>query len=292
MYENQNQSMEAEVTDELFFDEDDLFSDDDGGSQSADETSEEEETAEEAEQTEETESAEEEDEAEEATEDTAEEEMFDLKYMKETKQYTRAETKDLAERGLDYPRVKQQRDAATNALQEQLTWRSQNESVVDAVAALAKQSGVDVAEFVRNLRTNMLMKQDGLTRNEAVERILREDAEKKLAVKEQADLKTQEAAMKQTRAQKEIAAFNEKYPDVDVKSIPQEVFRRAASGETSLIGAYAEHLNSQLNAEIKKLQAELAAEKQNKINKQKTAGSARTEGANAKHDDFLDGLNS
>lgn len=291
MNENQNQSMEAEVTDDLFLDEDDLFADYDGGSQSADETSEEEENAEEAEQTEETESAEEADGAEEATEDTAEEEMFDLKYMKETKQYTRAETKDLAERGLDYPRVKQQRDAATNALQEQLTWRSQNESVVDAVAALAKQSGVDVAEFVRNLRTNMLMKQDGLTRNEAVERILREDAEKKLAAKEQADLKTQEAAMKQTRAQKEITAFNEKYPDVDVKTIPQEVFQRAASGETSLIGAYAEHLNSQLNAEIKKLQAELAAEKQNKINKQKTAGSARTEGANAKYDDFLSGFN-
>ena len=290
MNENQNQSMEAEASEDLFFEEDDLFSDDDGGNQSAEETSEEEGTASEETETEPAKGGEEAAEPETPPEST--EELFDLKYMKETKQVNRQEVVELAQKGMDYDRAIQQRDSLRNSLQEQLTWRANNEGVLSSIEALAKQSGVDVPEFVRSLRTNMLMKQDGLTRNEAHERILREDAEKKLAVKEQADLKTQEAAMKQTRAQKEIAAFNEKYPDVDVKSIPQEVFQRAASGETSLIGAYAEHLNSQLNAEIKKLQAELAAEKQNKINKQKTAGSARTEGANAKYDDFLDGLNS
>ena len=285
MEENQNLSMEVEADDDLFFGEADFFDEDTDGNQTEDDVSEEEE---EVSEEDEYESAEGDDE-EELPEST--EELFDLKYMKETKQVNRDEVIELAQKGMDYDRAIQQRDSLRNSLQEQLTWRANNEDTLSTIENLAKQSGVDVAEFVRNLRTNMLMKQDGLTRNEAHERILREDAEKKLAKKEQADLKTQEATMQQTRAQKEIAAFNNQYPDVDVQSIPDEVFRRAASGEVTLSGAYAEHLNSQLNAENERLRAELAAEKQNKINKQKAVGSAKTEGANAKYDDFLAGFN-
>ena len=284
MEENQNMSMEVEADDDLFFDEADFFDEDTDGNQTEDDVSEEEE---EVYEEDEYESAEGDDE-EELPEST--EELFDLKYMKETRQVNREEVVELAQKGMDYDRAVQQRDSLRNSLQEQLTWRANNEETLSAIENLARQSGVDVAEFVRNLRTNMLMKQDGLTRNEAHERILREDAEKKLAKKEQADLKTQEATMQQTRAQKEIAAFNDKYPDVDVQSIPDEVFRRAASGEVTLSGAYAEHLNSQLNAENERLRAELAAEKQNKINKQKAVGSAKTEGSNAKYDDFLAGF--
>ena len=285
MEENQNMSMEAEADDDLFFDEADFFDEDTDGNQTEDDVSEEEEEV-----YEEDEYASAEGDDEEELPESAEE-LFDLKYMKETRQVNREEVVELAQKGMDYDRAVQQRDSLRNSLQEQLTWRANNEDTLSAIENLAKQSGVDVAEFVRNLRTNMLMKQDGLTRNEAHERILREDAEKKLAKKEQADLKTQEATMQQTRAQKEIAAFNDKYPDVDVQSIPDEVFRRAASGEVTLSGAYAEHLNSQLNAENERLRAELAAEKQNKINKQKAVGSAKTEGSNAKYDDFLAGFN-
>lgn len=284
MEENQTMSMEVEADEDLFFDEEDFFEEDTDGNQTEDDVSE---TEEETYEEDEDEPAEGDDE-EELPESA--EELFDLKYMKETKQVNRQEVVELAQKGMDYDRAIQQRDSLRNSLQEQLTWRANNEDTLSTIENLAKQSGVDVAEFVRNLRTNMLMKQDGLTRNEAHERILREDAEKKLAKKEQADLKTQEATMQQTRAQKEIAAFNDRYPNVDVQTIPDEVFRRAASGEVTLSGAYAEHLNSQLNAENERLRAELAAEKQNKINKQKAVGSAKTEGANANYDDFLAGF--
>lgn len=282
MEENQNMSMEATDGEDLFLDAEDVLKDD-GGNQTA-ETSEVEAEPALEEGTEPTEDAPE-------TAEEPAEEMFDLKYMKETKQVTRQEVVELAQKGMDYDRAVQQRDSLRNSLQEQLSWRAQNEDVLNVLGDMAKQSGVELAAFVENLQENMLIKQGGLSRDAARERIEKEKLQRKLNAKEQLDLKNKQDTMQQTRAQKEIAAFAAKYPDVDVKSIPREVFQRAVTGETSLVGAYAEHLNSRLKAENEKLQAELAAERQNKENKRKAVGSAKTDGANAKYDDFLAGFN-
>ena len=291
MEENMTQSVEAMDGDELFLDPAD-FGGGEGEDQHIDEPTEPTEPVEDGTDTQPTEEGEGDDGQGTPTEGN-EEAKYHLKWPDGEGDFTLEEVLKFAGKGKDSERVTQQRDSLRNALQEQTQWRAQNESVLSDLETVAKAANQSVDEFVRSLRVNLLMKQNGgMSRGEATERVLREDAEKKLSAKEQGDLKAKEASMRQTRAQREFEAFQAKYKDVDVRSLPQEVIDRAASGEVTLSGAYAEHLNSQLNAEIKKLQAELAAEKQNKANKQKTAGSARTEGASSKVDDFLAGFDS
>lgn len=288
MEEKQEMSMEVGTEDELFFDAEDFPTED--GDQHIDEDQGGEESEEGKAQEEPSEDGEEGTPSEEGPPEGTEQ-LHHLKWPDGEGDFTLKEVLEFAGKGKDRERVVQQRDALRNSLQEQLSWRAQNEDVLNVLSDMAKQSNMDLSKFVESLQENMLVKSGGMTRDAARERIEKEKLQRQLKSREQADLKNQEAAMRQTRAQKEIEAFNAKYPDVDVKAIPKEVFQRAASGETSLIGAYTEHLNSQLHAEIKKLQAELAAEKQNKANRQKAVGSAKTDGANAKYDDFLSGFN-
>ena len=287
MEEINTNEMGMDAGDDLFLDAED-FSEGEDGNQT-DDTPAEDAPAEETPAEEPAQDGEEPEEGKEPSEGA--EEQFDLKYMKQTKQVGRAEVIELAQKGMDYDRAVQQRNDLRNALQEQLNWRGQNEYVLTALSDLAKQSNMDVPAFVDSLKENMLVKQQGLSRDAAKERVEKDKLQRKLDAKEQSDLKNKEAAMLQTRAQKEVQAFRVKYPDVSVKDIPEDVLKRAESGDTTLLGAYTEHLNSQLKAEVEKLQAELAAEKQNKSNKQKTAGSAKTDGAGGKLDDFLSGFN-
>ena len=69
----------------------------------------------------------------------------------------------------------------------------------------------------------------------------------------------------QQARQRDIQSFYAAYPGVDPKSIPQEVWAEVQAGQT-LTNAYTMHEN-------KRLQAEIAAMKQNEKNKAKSPGS-------------------
>nr|DAM74796.1 MAG TPA: hypothetical protein [Caudoviricetes sp.] len=268
----------------------DLVSEDDGNQteeETSEETVEESEPAEESEeQTEETEQPEEEP----AQEPKAEpEELFDLKFNKEIRKVNRQEVTELAQKGLNHDRILEQRDHLQQENAELLKFKQDNEAIIGLLDAAAQKSGTDRNTFLQSVRENAYVSQ-GLSRDAAHERVLREDAEQRLSRTEKADAEKQQVQQGQELArQQDIERFLKLYKDVDPNTIPKEVWDDVRNGET-LVSAYGRYENRQLAESNRKLQESLNALKQNEKNKQKSIGSAKTEGKETAKDPFLEYL--
>lgn len=268
----------------------DLVSDDDGNQtdeETSEETAEESEPAEESEeQTEETEQPEEEP----AQEPKAEpEELFDLKFNKEIRKVNRQEVTELAQKGLNHDRILEQRDHLQQENAELLKFKQENEAIIGLLDAAAQKSGTDRNTFLQSVRENAYVSQ-GLSRDAAHERVLREDAEQRLSRKEQLEAAKDKGQQEQEQArQQDIERFLKLYKDVDPNTIPKEVWDDVRNGET-LVSAYGRYENRQLAESNRKLQESINALKQNEKNKQKSIGSAKTEGKETAKDPFLEYL--
>ena len=274
------------MDDELFFDPADFADEVDTGdhteeTETAEETSEEvgSETIETSEPTTETTA-----EPAEATEQPAETkpELFELKYLGETKQYTREEMTTLAQKGMNHDRILQQRDD----LQQ---FRNQHEPLVNDLGRIAQQFGMDPATLLASMETNLL-RQQGKTQAEAEAIIRANKSERQLQTyqsQEQAMRQQQEEA--QQRQQRDIQEFVQKYPGMDYKTIPASVWQDVRKGE-SLVSAYGKYEMQQLRAENQRLQQQLGAKAQNEKNKENSLGSMKSGAQTPKNDPFLDEL--
>lgn len=267
----------------------DIVSEDDGN-QTEEETSEEaaEANEEEQEPSEEPEEPAGQPEAE-PTKEQKEEELFDLKFNKEIRKVSRQEVTELAQKGLNHDRILEQRDHLQQENAELLKFKQDNEAIIGLLDAAAQKSGTDRNTFLQSVRENAYVSQ-GLSRDAAHERVLREDAEQRLSRTEKADAEKQQAQQGQELArQQDIERFLKLYKDVDPNTIPKEVWDDVRNGET-LVSAYGRYENRQLAESNRKLQESINALKQNEKNKQKSIGSAKTEGKETAKDPFLEYL--
>ena len=192
-------------------------------------------------------------------------ELFTLKNRDETKQVTRDELVAMAQKGWDYDHIREERDQLRQ-------YRQEADPALELVKSYAQRSGMNVADYLDYCRRQELMAK-GMTEQDAAQKVTME--------KERADLDRQRAeiqayqqqqnsiarkAQEQAQArQRDIEAFYRAYPGVDPKGIPQEVWNEVKSGD-SLTNAYTRYEN-------RRLQAELAAERQNRANREKAPGS-------------------
>lgn len=252
------------------------FSDDEDGNQTA-EPEEKQEEAVEGQPVEET--------PEEKPEETPE--TFELKYNKETRKVSREEMTELAQKGLNHDRILAQRDELRGEIDGLRKFRSDNEATVTAIQAAAEAAGVDVPQFLRSLRENAFVAQ-GLSRDAAKERVLREEAERKLEATQAQERRTANSeAEKKAAQQKDIELFVKIYKDVPPDSIPQEVWEAVREGE-SLVSAYGRYESKRINEENKALQARVKAMEQNAKNKQASVGSIKSDGKETAKDPFLE----
>lgn len=217
--------------------------------------------------------------------DGAGEELFDLKYNKETKPYTREQVTELAQKGLNYDHVTEQRDRLQQENAELSKYRDENAPVVEALKAAAEAAGKDLPEFLTVIRANMLVSQ-GLSPEVAHERILREDAERRLQAT------TAEKARKsetEARQREDIRRFQEKFKEVDPKTIPQEVWSAVGRGEL-LVDAYGDYQRRELERQLREANEKLAIRAKNESNKQKTLGSLHSKKQEIGKDPFLEGF--
>jgi len=236
------------------------------------------------------------DEDEQAREDTAadeqpgtEEPMFDLKYNKETKQYTRQQVTELAQKGLNYDHVTEQRDRLQQENADLAKFRDENSAILDTLRAAAEASGKSIPEYLTSIRTNLLVAQ-GISPETARERILREDAEQRLHSQQKAE--EAEASSKRDAEQRQkddIARFQKKYKDVDPKSIPQEVWEAVRGGEL-LTDAYGDYQRRELERQLKEANEKLAIRAKNESNRQKSLGSLQSTKQETGKDPFLEGF--
>ena len=217
-------------------------------------------------------------------------EKITIKHLRGDVDIPKADIRTMLSKGYDSDRVREQRDAAVRQMEEKESQYQQRDELLQTLENVAKQAGTDVAGVVKRLRIN-LYRGNGSTEAEAMARVEKEDAEAKLqAMQKQANQARQAQEQRQSRAQKEFMEFHQRFPDVKIQDIPQDVIRKSASGEMSLAGAYQVHLYDQLKAENQRLQQTIDARKQNEENRQKSLGSARSAGSGEKEDPFLSGF--
>lgn len=218
-----------------------------------------------------------------------EEPMFDLKYNKETKQYTRQQVTELAQKGLNYDHVTEQRDRLQQENADLVKFRDENSAILDTLRAAAEASGKSIPEYLTSIRTNLLVAQ-GISPETARERILREDAEQRLHSQQKAEEAEANSKRDAEQRQKDdIARFQKKYKDVDPKSIPQEVWEAVRGGEL-LTDAYGDYQRRELERQLKEANEKLAIRAKNESNRQKSLGSLQSTKQETGKDPFLEGF--
>lgn len=196
-------------------------------------------------------------------------ELFTLKNRDETRQVTREELVSMAQKGWDYDTVRQERDQLRQ-------YRQEADPALTLVRSYAERNGMSVEQYIDMVRKQELIAQ-GINEQTADAQISMEKQQAAIraqAAEAEAERKRQEAIDAQARQRQEarkqgMVDFLRAYPSIKPADIPREVWERVARGE-SLTSAYTMHRNQQL-------EAELAAERQNKQNQERTTGSLSAE---------------
>lgn len=225
-------------------------------------------------------------------EEPANSDVFDLKHMGTTTQVDRQRVTELAQMGLDYDRVKGQRDELRRQAEELRKYQSENSELVDFIRDLAKQSDMSAEQLMDEIRINQCMKQNNISQEVARERVAREKAERRLRQQEssKAPQLSREEAQKQ-RMNQEIREFFQEFPNVKPDEIDKSVWNAVGQGKP-LKDAYRDHLHqkqkTELEAEIQHLKTELEAQKKNQENRSKSIGSQEAGTTEGGKDKFLE----
>lgn len=226
--------------------------------------------------------------------------LLELKYMDEVKSVTRDEAVVLAQKGLDYDRIRTDRETFKGELEKikpDYERLSELEGWVKKIAG-----GKSVEEFMDYTDAHLLSEKNGVDENIALQMVKfqREkaafDAKKTTA---EAPAKAQaERGEAERRKAEDVREFAERFPDVAAKLktepelIPQTVWDRVKAGE-KLTAVYAEHAAlkraEKAEADFAELQKQLEIEKQNEKNAGRATGSLSTDGEKPPSDAWGDG---
>lgn len=238
----------------------------------------------------------EETEAEAETATPEQSDSFELNYMGQKSTVGRNEVVTLAQKGMDYDRIRKERDDMSSELETLRADKGKLTEYENFLDKLARSAGIDIPTLIDNTLAKALVAEEAAKGNTITEafalekiRFDREKAdfeqqktkgekEKKPAAEAKASPEDEAAEAEKARRNDEANAFLKAYPDVDPKSIPKEVMDKWMAGEP-LLNAYMAYEN-------KKLKADLEAEKQNNKNRERSTGSAKSAGAGKTKDAF------
>lgn len=205
---------------------------------------------------------------EEKDEAKATDQKFRLKHLDEVREVDRDEVVELAQKGMDYDRIRSERDtlkankAKLDEYEDFLKKIAGDQSIEDLIdstvaklqakEAEAKGETLDEVEAFKKLR---------------MDRVKREAKNPPPAQEEQ---KTEEEANKE-KFGKSIQRFLKEYPNIKAEEVPAEVWKDYHDGRADLLECYQLYENKKLKDEIKSL-------KQNQKNKERSTGSKKSTG--------------
>ena len=209
--------------------------------------------------------------------------LWTLRHLDEEKVVNEQEMTALAQKGLDYDRIRSKYD--------------ESKPVMELFTQFARQAGMSVQDYIGHLRTQA-KKAAGMNDAEAKRAVELEDREAAVAAKEQQEAAKEAAGKSKTdadaRRRADIAEFQKAFPDAakEPDKIPQEVWADVRSG-MSLVTAYAKYSVKQAKSEAQAAEMRAAAEKQNSKNTSRSTGSMKSAGGDKKSKDpFLEGWDS
>jgi hypothetical protein len=226
---------------------------------------------------------------------TEADQLFELKHLDEVKSVTRDEVIALAQKGLDYDRIRdkaKERDDYRTRVEELETEVEKHSEYLAFLQELAAPRNMTIDQIMDEIRINALEKQ-GINRETAKERVKIDKEKRAEFLKSERAKKEQDwkAAKAKERQDKEINEFLEAYPDYksgkkQFNELPDEI-KSNVGKDKSLLRLVMEHEIKQLKAERDQAKSELEAEKKNKENKAKSAGSQATSGNSKQMDDYM-----
>ena len=200
---------------------------------------------------------------------------FTLKHLDEVREVGRDEVVELAQKGMDYDRIRAERDSIKPKLEEYEAFLKKiagDQSIEDLIdSTLAK---LDVADAEKRGEELDEVEQFKKLRIERVKR------ETKNPPPEPKPELTEEEKEKE-RLSKSIQRFIKEYPDVKATDVPPEVWKDYREHRADLLECYQLYENKKLRDEIKAL-------KQNQKNKERSTGSKKSAGKKAV-DHWFDG---
>ena len=213
--------------------------------------------------------------------DTAE--SFVLKHLGTEQTVGRDEVIALAQKGLDYSRIR-------DKLQTSETEKSEIAEKLSYFEKLADSQGKTLDQFIEATAAALRADEKKIPYEDALREVQFEFEKSKFA-KEKTDWEKSrsDTETEENTRQADIDAFMAKYPEAAAKpdSIPKEVWAEAE--KTSLTEAYGNYMAKQKDAEIASLRKQLEQEKQYRKNKESSTGSQATDNSGEK-DTFFESL--
>ena len=206
-------------------------------------------------------------------------ELIELKHLGQTVRVTPEQLNAYAQMGLDYQRIREDRDAARKEV-ERLT------AMETFLKELAAPQGISVEDLIDGARAEVLAKKEHLNKDVALQRI-KLDRERQAfeAQKDQQKKEAQAKSQEEAKRQEQFLRFARTYPKVKPNDIPKDVWDAFKDGE-DLVNAYARFENRELKEKVSKLESQLETAKKNSENKRRSAGSQRSAGSASEMDEF------
>lgn len=209
---------------------------------------------------------------------------WELRHMDEVRQVNEADMVTLAQKGLDYDRVRAQYD--------------EFRPVMDMLSTFANRQGMNTKDYIANLRAQA-KQAEGFSEADARRSVELEDREAIVAAAEAerqeqaaAQMQAQQAAAAaESRRQADITEFQKTFPEAakDPNSIPPQVWAEVRGG-SSLVAAYARYAVQQARQDAATAKRETASVQQNQKNAARSTGSMKSAGDSTKaKDPFLEG---
>lgn len=195
-----------------------------------------------------------------------------------------AEMLTLAQKGLDYDRIRGKYDEA--------------KPVIEMFGEFARAAGLSIPDYVRQVRTEA-KRAGGMSEEEARRAVDLEEREASVHAQEQRRKEQQDAKRaEQTRINRDLDEFRQAFPEAynnakkDPQSIPDSVWAEVKGG-LSLTAAYSRYAVEQARASVKTAQETVKTVQQAQRNAQRSTGSMKSAGNDSRNTDpFLAGFGS
>lgn len=208
--------------------------------------------------------------------------FFTLKHLDSTYQVDKNQVVALAQKGLDYDRIRARADQEISRLTVYENFLKE----------LAAPNNMSIDDLMDTTRANILAEREGLDRDTALQRVKLDRDRQALEAQKQSMNRQTEAgvmqAQRQARMKQSMDRFIQAHPDLNAKDIPETVWQDFAAGK-DLSDAYAIHEARQLREQLETANRELETLRQNKSNQARTTGSQTDAGSKQETDqDWFD----
>ena len=199
---------------------------------------------------------------------------LELKHFDEVKKVSKAEAKTLAQKGMDYDRIRGKLSDAEANVAQLTKFRDFLEEL--------RGNYPSIEALMDDTRARVLADKENISYEEAVAKV------QTSAKQKEAEQRTSPEAINKLMREQSFETFLRNYPTVKAADIPKEVWDDVVK-TNSLTASYANYQNKLLNAELEKIKGEIEILKQNKVNEDKAVGSLKTSGTSKNTDKYLEG---